>query len=488
MYCRNCGKEIKDNTNFCEFCGHEVKKVKVEEKKQAKVNVKKKNPFIIGAIVIGVLFIGIVIILETNRDITKNKALEDAMLFMEEGNYEQAIDAFNLAFEKGDNDAEHYLLQAKAYVEAGDLYGAQQALQLGYANTKSEDLLHVEIWGPAQPFDLLVSAMEIAPNVRQKYIFDGKNIEVQYYGFGKVVFTNQYYYDESGKLVGCQLYDYSNYEFGAGDFLYLCPNDLQHCIPEKSTSIFLSFDFVYPQSDVVEVWGWNAEVDLEQEEVRATEQKLFATFYYENGKCVSMVTEDDTITLSYDEAGRVTNIDDRYGNQMLVTYSKQDDYIISINNSDEVLKFNSYGLNIEYCETVGNEDYHVTTYYNKVAEIYYGENLAYQITYDKKNRVSEIENVYDEITVTCTYEPYLGKERLWQVEYSTFDGETLTRIFQYDEKGRISEISQDYDSIKFSYDEDGRCSGYTYNADYGYQSVYQIIYDDLGRMMDIETQ
>ena len=24
MYCENCGKEIKDNTNFCKYCGMKV--------------------------------------------------------------------------------------------------------------------------------------------------------------------------------------------------------------------------------------------------------------------------------------------------------------------------------------------------------------------------------------------------------------------------------------------------------------------------------
>lgn len=488
MFCSNCGKAIKDNSNFCEFCGHEVKKIVTEEKTQSKVNVRKKKPFFIGAIVIAVLIFGTVFVLEMSRVTAKKDALEAAMLFMEEQKYEPAIEAFNVAFIKGDNEPEHYLLQAKAYVEMGDLYGAQQTLQLGYANTKSEDLLYVEIWGPTQPFDLLISISDddIVPNVRQKFIFSGNDIEAQYFLFGKVVLTNKYYYDESGRLAGCQIYDYYNYAFGAGNFLYLCPNDLEHCIPMKATFISLCYDFVYTQSDRIEVWSWETEIDMEQNEIRATEQELFATLYYENDKCVSMVTEEGSNTLAYDDNGRITRIDKSNGDQMIVGYSEKNGYIISMNNADYVLKFDNDGFNTAYYGELVEEEWRVTTENNKVTEIYWCEDLAYRFTYDEKGRVYKIEENYwgNERTVICTYNPYTKEEELWQVEFSTFDGETLTRFFDFDEEGRISEIRQGYDTITFSYDKSGRCTSYTCNQD----DVYQVIYDELGRILDIERK
>lgn len=39
MFCSNCGKEIKVNSNFGEFCGHEVKKIITGEKTQSKGNI-----------------------------------------------------------------------------------------------------------------------------------------------------------------------------------------------------------------------------------------------------------------------------------------------------------------------------------------------------------------------------------------------------------------------------------------------------------------
>lgn len=489
MFCSNCGKEIKVNSNFCEFCGHEVKKIITEEKEQSKVNTRKKKVFIVGAIVIAVVMISIVFVMEMHRVTTKNKALEDAKLFMEEKEYESAIEAFDKAFAEGDNDSQHYLLQAKAYVESGDLYAAQQTLQLGYANTKSEDLLYVEIWGPKQPFDILISLSDddLIPNVRQKFVFTGNDIEAQYYFLGRVMFTNKYYYDESGQLAGCQMYMYDHYAFGAEEPLYLCSDAIEHCIPlEDATSIFLCFDFAYPQSDRVEVWSWNSEIDSEEGEIRATEQELFATLYYENGRCVSMVTEDGTNTLSYDENGRIVELINSYGDQMLVGYSEQGDYVISKNYAEEVFKFDSNGLNIAYYGNLVEEEWRVETENDKITEIYCGEELVCCFRYDEKGRIikAEANNGENERTVTCTYNPYSDEEELSMIEFDDFYGEAVTRVFDYDKEGRISEISQGNDIIRLSYDENGRCTSYTWNQ----EQVYQIIYDNFGRVLDVKLQ
>lgn len=38
MYCRNCGKEIKDNSSFCPYCGSSVNKKIVFERKATQVD------------------------------------------------------------------------------------------------------------------------------------------------------------------------------------------------------------------------------------------------------------------------------------------------------------------------------------------------------------------------------------------------------------------------------------------------------------------
>ena len=437
MYCTQCGKELKDNVNFCEFCGYELKKVVPKEIQKQKEKTRKINPIAIGAVVLAVVFLGIVIVLEAKQDIIKNKAIEDALTCMDEKNYESAITAFQKGFEYGDNDVEHYLLLAKAYVEDGDLYNAQKILQTGYENTKSEDLLHVELWGPAQPFDILVTLLENVPNVRQKYIFNGIDIEVQYYAAGKVVYTNKYYYDENGRLAGCQVYDYCPYTYGAGEILSLCADNLEDCVKETATSIFLSFDFVYPQADVVEIWSWRDEYDSEIGELYAADKELFATFQYENNRCVSMTTESGRVTLSYDETGRVASMSDTFGYQWKVTYSEQGDYSISVNNKELVMRFNSDGLNTEYIIAEDDDDYRITTYYGKVAGICYQEELQYQFTYNENKQLSKIENLCDGTTVECVYSTYSENEKPSYINFIRSDEEILTRGFEFDKDGRL---------------------------------------------------
>lgn len=507
MYCRNCGKEIKDNTNFCEFCGYEVKRKNTEKTKVSSIKSQNKKPVIIGIVVGCILIIGCVFCFETARVTAKNEALESAKYFMEEENYEAAINAYNVAFSKGDNDAEHYLLQAKAYVEKGDLYGAKQTLELGYANTKCEDLLYVEIWGPSQPFDLLFSFTiindRVVPNVRQKFIFDNGEIIAEYYGYGRALFANKYYYDTNAKLVGCQLYDYSQYEFNFGTEDLWCRelNSLSDLFID-TTSVYLCYDFIYKESDVVEVWTWESEYGT-----GILEKKLFATIYYEKEKCETIIAEDKytmithdedgsvmtysaseeerEISFTYDDNGRLVTIDDSGENHMLISYSSEGDYIISKNNADFVWRFSSNGLEAASYGDLA-EELRIYTEENRVTEIYEGEKLVYQLSYDEEGRLCKgIINDFDEQkTIECTYNPYTEENSLWILEITDFDGDVLTQSYVFDEEGRISELGQENERIEFIYDENGRCISYVYNQD----TIYTITYDDLGRIVDIVRQ
>lgn len=60
MFCKNCGKEIKDGTKFCEFCGAEQENVQPIEQGSTVVGTKKKSKkkiFIIIGVILAIIII-----------------------------------------------------------------------------------------------------------------------------------------------------------------------------------------------------------------------------------------------------------------------------------------------------------------------------------------------------------------------------------------------------------------------------------------------
>lgn len=488
MYCRNCGNELNVNANFCVYCGYEVKEETVAEISKSNKKRWKTKSTIAGSIVVGMLIIAGVFYFEMDRITVKNDALEAAKHFMEEENYEAAINAYNTAFAKGDNEAEHYLFQAKAYVETGDLYGAQQTLQFGYANTKCEDLLNVEIWGPSQPFDIFLSISEISmtPNVRTKYVFAGDDVEAQYYHYGRVWSKNRYYFDESGRIIGCQVCEYGTDGFGVAEpvFSIISGADLEDTVIYESAGRILCYDFVYSETDKVDVWAWKTKINVETGEVDIIGQEVIVTFEYENDICMSAITKDTKYEFAYDENERVISISDLDKNHLLIAYSSEGDYILSENNADYVWKFDRNGLNTAYYGDLVEEEWRVFAEDNKVSEIYWCEDLAYQFIYDEEDRIIKaIENSFGkQRTIVCTYDSVTKDSEKWYLEYTDWSGETITQILTLDNEGNILELWQENEHIEFTYDESGRCISYMHNQDV----IYTIVYDELGRIIDIE--
>lgn len=62
MFCSNCGKELPDESEFCGYCGSNLKgKTKNKGDNQDKVITKKDNSEIIALIVIGIILLSIVV-------------------------------------------------------------------------------------------------------------------------------------------------------------------------------------------------------------------------------------------------------------------------------------------------------------------------------------------------------------------------------------------------------------------------------------------
>ena len=49
-------------------------------------------------------------------------------------------------------------------------------------------------------------------------------------------------------------------------------------------------------------------------------------------------------------------------------------------------------------------------------------------------------------------------------------------------------VIQNNESVSLFYDGNGRCTAYAYKGIIGEEIVYQMLYDDLGRVIDIEKQ
>ena len=43
MFCRKCGKEIKEGVKFCPYCGAETTKIKTEPRQEKTIKMKEKK-------------------------------------------------------------------------------------------------------------------------------------------------------------------------------------------------------------------------------------------------------------------------------------------------------------------------------------------------------------------------------------------------------------------------------------------------------------
>ncbi len=129
MHCNNCGTKLTENAAFCEKCGFPVKKDNdpVSTNKETK---KMNRKPIVMTIIAAVLLIAICIaVLQIGVLSSIKHNLGLGYKYSEEGNYEEAILAFNKVIEIGENNIEARFGLADVYETLGEHNKAENYLR-----------------------------------------------------------------------------------------------------------------------------------------------------------------------------------------------------------------------------------------------------------------------------------------------------------------------------------------------------------------------
>lgn len=97
MFCGNCGKEIKEDMNFCVYCGAAAKRVKAK-----RFPVLMVVMAIVIIVVIVLLFGGVV--KKTQRRSDMNTQLKMAQRYLDDLEYEQAVATYKAVLEIDPNN------------------------------------------------------------------------------------------------------------------------------------------------------------------------------------------------------------------------------------------------------------------------------------------------------------------------------------------------------------------------------------------------
>jgi len=144
MYCNNCGAELREGVAFCEQCG---KAINEENKPKNKLEIKKNRKPLIISIIAAVLLltIGIVAVVNTGILNPVQHNLNLGYKYLEEGNYEEALIAFNKVLEIEPNNTKAIIGSADAYVGLEDYESAIELLNKHISNDNENKELHEKL-------------------------------------------------------------------------------------------------------------------------------------------------------------------------------------------------------------------------------------------------------------------------------------------------------------------------------------------------------
>lgn len=129
MYCNKCGTKLTENAAFCEECGFPVKKDNGSvstNKERKKMN---RKPIVITIIAAVLLIATCIAVLQTGVLNPVKHNLQSGYKYLEEGNDEEAILAFNKIIEIDESNIEARFGLADAYEALGDYNKAENYLR-----------------------------------------------------------------------------------------------------------------------------------------------------------------------------------------------------------------------------------------------------------------------------------------------------------------------------------------------------------------------
>ena len=167
MYCPNCKKQLADTVKFCVYCGTSVHNAQektanaqngmlssnvIHQENEALVsrNMKKRNWMIPLIAVVALIAIGAGILFlhspaPAENSVEWQSQYDLGVRYLNAGEYEKAIVAFETALEIDPKVADTYTSLADTYLSVDDRDKAMEIIDLGVANTDDDELKRVQV-------------------------------------------------------------------------------------------------------------------------------------------------------------------------------------------------------------------------------------------------------------------------------------------------------------------------------------------------------
>ena len=155
MYCRKCGKEIRNESKYCLWCGFPTQKTQKAYEEEMQSEAKKKQreenrkqsgglkKLIYAAIagIVCVVIIGMVVLLlkHKNGDKSYDEYMEEAQQYLDELKYGEAAEALNQAIEIKPTEKAPYIILAEVYVKDDKPAEAEEVLERALEKVEMDD-------------------------------------------------------------------------------------------------------------------------------------------------------------------------------------------------------------------------------------------------------------------------------------------------------------------------------------------------------------
>ena len=505
MYCTQCGKELREGSRFCPFCGYPVPLEEIESPKQgegqdpvqqpaaspgqpvsaadperisyetdkgrngeqhhsAECDTEPKKPWgesqpreksqtgsrkkiMLGALVvllIAVLGIGGYFGVREYQYRSTLSAVDSAFAARD---YEKAVALLEELIQTRPEESGNYLTLAQAYLELGDLYGTKETLEEGYAATEDGGLQDVSLWGPISPFEMAMWASGSLPMILPS---ESLPLTRQEYYFGQQDFV-QGYISEYGGVVYV-----TNYYFdGTGN--------VTHASMTNYTTGMLGVDGVnrtlwetgWPFMGMIDSsWDYNYDSAGDAVSVEVNDESI--TISRDNNNSVLLGFDDEQIIIQYSAEGRPTRIILYDGTTYEFVYQEDGGYVAEYSDADYWCEFDENGLFI----ALGGDD----------AD-------AFSLKFDDENRVEGVE-----MNESSYQYEYSETGYLVRIAICNSDGEEMFyETLDYDDSGNLVQITQYSDQeriiyYQMEYDDDGNLTTVT-TSDQDHNVTQDIVYE-----------
>ena len=144
MFCKKCGKEIRENMKFCPQCGNPVNAIETKEHGNPKARTGKKNKrlfaIIAGAVIIVAVVGGVFVALKDQKVKKQYSVCVDVgNKYLEEMDYEKAEASYLKAIKINPKEKESYMKLADIYMAQGEQDKATEILKQAIENIDEKD-------------------------------------------------------------------------------------------------------------------------------------------------------------------------------------------------------------------------------------------------------------------------------------------------------------------------------------------------------------